>query len=132
MGQSWPKFDPVAPLSTALEIAEFHSDDVDRVRDFLGTHFTEHVLKDAATPLPCRPSSGALGDCERRFHSTSVPLHGLLQARDMRLQPAGSSRQSIDYARPARAIEPFRGARTLVSLGLRSEYDGFRNIQRSS
>ena len=45
MGQSWPKFDPVAPLSTAPEITEFHSDDVDRVRDFLGSHFTEHVLK---------------------------------------------------------------------------------------
>jgi len=45
MGQSWPKFDPVAPLSAAPEITEFHSDDVDQVRDFLGTHFTEHVLK---------------------------------------------------------------------------------------
>jgi len=45
MGQSWPEFDPVAPLAAAPEITEFQSDDVDRVRDFLGNHFTEHVLK---------------------------------------------------------------------------------------
>jgi hypothetical protein len=45
MGQSWPKFDPAAPLSAEPEITEFQSHDLDRVRDFLGSHFTEHVLK---------------------------------------------------------------------------------------
>jgi AraC-like DNA-binding protein len=45
MGHSWPDFDPLAPLSPSPEITEFHSDDVDQVRDFLGSHFTEHVLK---------------------------------------------------------------------------------------
>ncbi len=45
MGQSWPEFDPVAPLSARPEITQFHSGDVARVRDFLGNHFTEHVLK---------------------------------------------------------------------------------------
>ena len=30
MGQSWPKFDPVAPLSATPEITEFHKDDAER------------------------------------------------------------------------------------------------------
>ena len=45
MGQTWPEFDPTAPLSAEPEVTEFHSDDVDQIRDFLGEHFTEHVLK---------------------------------------------------------------------------------------
>ena len=42
MGQTWPD---VAPLAPPPEITEFYSDDVNRVREFLGNQFTEHVLK---------------------------------------------------------------------------------------
>ncbi|MEN8184730.1 MAG: AraC family transcriptional regulator [Myxococcota bacterium] len=45
MGEAWPKFDPVAPLAPPPEITEFHSDELERVREFLGHHFTEHLLR---------------------------------------------------------------------------------------